>query len=172
MTKRPEAIAAFFRDRVQAEEARNALFSAGFAPAEVSYLTGDTEGHQTPAVGPIEQLGGDVKGAHDGLIGGAVGLAAGMIAVALPGIGPFIAAGPLAIAIGGAGLGAAAGGLIGVLREHGVSEDEARFYAEGVERGGALITVHDVDEERAEKARKLLESHGALDTENLSKDID
>jgi len=147
-----------------------ALLSGGFTREQVSFLAGDTRAHETPALGPLEQVGGDVKSARDGLIGGVIGLAAGMIAVALPGIGPFIAAGPLAAVIGGAGVGAAAGGLIGVLQEHGVSDEEARFYAEGVERGGALVTVH-VDEERAKDARKILERHGAIDVDDLEKEI-
>src|SRR5436853_131883 len=49
------------------------------------------------------------------LIGGMAGLAAGLGAIAIPGIGPAIAAGPLAVAIGSAGIGAAAGSIIGVL---------------------------------------------------------
>src|ERR1051326_4417806 len=49
------------------------------------------------------------------LIGGIAGLAAGLGAMALPGVGPAIAVGPLAVAIGSAGIGAAAGGLIGAL---------------------------------------------------------
>jgi len=172
MARRSEAIAGFFRTRAQGEEAEQALLANGFTRDQVSFLTGDTAGHELPAVGPLEQIGGDVKSAHDAWVGGVVGLAAGMVAVALPGIGPFIAAGPLAAVIGGVGVGAAAGGLIGVLREHGVSEDEAEFYAEGVKRGGALVTVHDIDEDRADEARKVLEKHGALDTESLSKEIE
>jgi hypothetical protein len=171
MTKKNEAIAGFFRRRAEGEAAQQELFSNGFTRDEVSFLSGDTRGHETPAVGPLEQLGGDVKGAHDAWVGGVVGLAAGMVAMAIPGIGPFIAAGPLAVVIGGVGVGAAAGGLVGVLREHGLSDDEAKFYAEGVERGGALITVHDVGDERAESARKILEKCGALDTESLTKEI-
>jgi len=90
-----------------------------------------------------------------------------MIAVVIPGIGPLIAAGPLAGAIGGMGVGAATGGVIGLLRDHGVSEEEAQFYAEGVKRGGALVTVNGVSEDRADQAKKILTRHGAIDTEEL-----
>lgn len=96
-----------------------------------------------------------------------VGLAAGMVAVVIPGIGPLIAAGPIAGAIGGLTVGAATGGVIGLLRDHGVSEDEAEFYAEGVKRGGALVTVQGVSDDRAAIARKIFEKHGAVDTEDL-----
>ena len=57
--------------------------------------------------------------------------------------------------------------LIGLLRDHGISEEEAQFYAEGVKRGGALVTVHGVSEDRADQARKILDKHGAIDTEHL-----
>jgi hypothetical protein len=136
----------------------------------VSFVAGDTGGHQTPAVGPLETTGAESEVAGDAFIGGVVGLAAGMVAVVVPGIGPLIAAGPLAGtiagAIGGLGLGAAAGGIVGLLRDHGISEEEAQFFAEGVKRGGSLVTVR-MTEERADQARKTLERNGAIDTEVL-----
>jgi hypothetical protein len=57
--------------------------------------------------------------------------------------------------------------VIGLLKDQGISEEEAEFYAEGVKRGGALVTVQGVSEDRAEKAREILERHRAIDTENL-----
>ena len=42
------------------------------------------------------------------------------------------------------------------LKDHGVSEDEAEFYAEGVKRGGALVTVHGVEEKRETNALSLI----------------
>jgi hypothetical protein len=171
MAKTTEAIAGFYRTIGEGEAARNALLAAGFRDGEVSFLTGDTRGHETPAVGPLVQTGAEDEAPRDAFIGGAVGLAAGMIAVAIPGIGPFLAAGPLATtlagAIGGLTAGAATGGVIGLLRDHGISEEEAQFYAEGVKRGGALVTVHGVSDDRASQARTILSEHGAIDTEEL-----
>jgi hypothetical protein len=60
----------------------------------------------------LETVAGGGAGA---LIGGIAGLAAGLGAMAIPGIGPVIAAGPLAVAIGSAGIGAATGGVVGAL---------------------------------------------------------
>lgn len=54
-------------------------------------------------------------GGTGAVIGGIAGLAAGLGALAIPGVGPAMAAGPLTIAIGSLGIGAAAGGLIGAL---------------------------------------------------------
>jgi hypothetical protein len=167
----PQAIAGFFKTRAEGEAAEEALLASGFTRDEVSFVAGDTSGHQIPALGPVETTGAESQAAGDAFIGGVVGLAAGMVAVVLPGIGPLIAAGPLAGtiagAIGGLGVGAATGGIIGLLRDHGISEDEARFFAEGVKRGGSLVTVR-TSEDRVDQARKTLERNGAIDTESLA----
>jgi len=165
-----KAIAGFFRTRAEGEAALQALQGNGFSQNEVSFVAGDTKGHDTPAVGPIESVGAEAEGPRDAWIGGVVGLAAGMIATAIPGIGPLIAIGPLAGAIGGLGIGAAAGGVIGLLRDHGISEDEARFYAEGVKRGGALVIVHTDDKDRAERAEDIFEKNHAIETEDLAEE--
>jgi hypothetical protein len=144
------------------------LLAAGFTRDQVSFVSRDTRDTDTPAIGPLEQTGAESEAGQDAWVGGVVGLAAGAIAVALPGIGPLIAAGPLAGALGGLAVGAAAGGLIGLLRDHGISEEEARFYAEGVERGGSLVLVHGVPDDRADQARKILKEQSAVRFEELA----
>jgi len=161
-------ISGFYRTRAEGETARTALLTAGFSPDEISFVAGDTLGHQTPAVGPVASTGSLSEAPQDAWIGGVAGLAAGAIAMVLPGIGPLIAMGPIAGALGGLGVGAAAGGIIGLLRDQGISKDEAEFYAEGVARGGALVTVHGVSGDRAAEARKILDSQGAIETEKLT----
>jgi hypothetical protein len=154
---------------VEGEAAKQALYQGGFSEDEVSYLAGDTRGHQTPAVGPaLKNEGSQSEAVSDAFLGGTIGLAAGVLALALPGIGPLLAIGPLAAAMGGMTAGVATGGLIGLLKDHGISEDEAEFYAEGVKRGGALVTVHGVDQDRETKARKILKDSGAIETEELA----
>jgi hypothetical protein len=165
-----KAIAGFFRTPQDGEAAQQALLSAGFTREEVSFLTGDTRGHETPAIGPIASTGSESEAVPDAWVGGVAGLAIGMVAAAIPGIGPLLAIGPLAGAIGGMTLGAAAGGLIGLLRDQGISQEEAEFYAEGVKRGGSLVTVQDVTDDRADKARDILKEHGAIDTETLAEE--
>jgi hypothetical protein len=166
-----KTIAGFFRTRLEAEAAQAALLKEGFTRDQVSFVAGDTRGHETPALGPIKDVDGDTEMAQDAFLGSAIGLAVGMIAVFIPGIGPLIAAGPLAGAIGGLSVGAAAGGLIGLLKDHGVSEEEAEFYAEGVSRGGALITVDYRTDDEEKRARKTLEQNGAIETEKLSVEL-
>ena len=97
-----------------------------------------------------------------GVVGGAAGLAASLMALSIPGIGPIVAAGPLVSMLTGAGAGAVAGGLIGALTEAGVPEEHANYYAETVRRGGAIVTVK-VDESRADRAAAILRANGAID---------
>lgn len=164
-----KTITGFFRTQAEGQRAQDALQNAGFAIDEVSFVAGDTRGHQTAKVGPaIEAAGTESEAASDAWIGGVVGLAAGVIAVVLPGIGPLIAAGPIAGAIGGMTVGAAAGGIIGLLKDHGISEEEAQFYAEGVRRGGSLVTVHGIAEDQERAARKILDDNGAIEVEKLA----
>lgn len=98
-------------------------------------------------------------------VGGVGGLLLGLAALAIPGVGPVLAAGPIVAALGGAGLGAAAGGLVGALSEKGVPEDRAAHYAEGVRRGGILITVQAAGE-RADRAAEILDRNGAIDIDD------
>lgn len=88
-------------------------------------------------------------------VGGLGGLLAGLGVMAIPGIGPVVAAGWLAATALGAVVGGAAGGLIGALTQAGVPEEEAHAYAEGVRRGGTLISVRVPDEKRVEAERIL-----------------
>ena len=64
-------------------------------------------------------------------------------------MGPVVAAGWLAATAVGAAAGAATGGIIGALTEAGVSEEDAHTYAEGVRRGGTLVTARVPDVDRA-----------------------
>jgi len=75
------------------------------------------------------------------ILGGGAGLLAGIGSLAIPGLGPVVAAGWLVATLTGAGIGAAGGGLIGALSGVGISEGEATVYAEGVRRGGTLVSV-------------------------------
>ncbi len=95
-----------------------------------------------------------------------LGLLAGIGSLAIPGVGPVVAAGWLIATLTGAGVGAVvgggAGGLVGSLTHAGVPEDDAHVYAEGVRRGGSLVTVR-VDEDRAAEAERILDSRTFID---------
>ena len=97
-------------------------------------------------------------------VGGAVGAGAGLLAgiglMAIPGLGPVVAAGWLAATALGAVAGAVTGGVIGMLVDAGVSENDAHVYAEGVRRGGTLVTVRTEDRETADR---ILGNHISVD---------
>ena len=77
-----------------------------------------------------------------GAIGGTVGLLAGIGALAIPGLGPFLAAGPIMAALSGAAAGATAGGVDGGLLGLGIPEYEAKAYEDRIKKGGYLVAVH------------------------------
>ncbi len=158
----------FFKTRSEGEVAQEALLSSGFSREEVGFLAGATHPHETPAIGPVLRYAGSQSEAgQDTWLGAVVGLAAGLV-VALPEIGLLVAAGPLTGIFGGIDVGAAAGGLFGLLKDHGISEEEAEFYAEGVRDGGSLVTVHGVSDSRVKQARKILHHNGAIRVEGLT----
>src|SRR5271170_3838120 len=99
-------------------------------------------------------------------VGGVGGLLTGLGLLAIPGVGPVVAAGWLVAtavgAVGGAVVGGAAGGIVGSLTGAGVPERDANFYAEGVRRGGTLVTAR-VDDSRAPMAREVLQRHKWVD---------
>jgi hypothetical protein len=104
------------------------------------------------------------KGAGAGaVIGGLGGLLAGLGMLAIPGVGPVVAAGWLAsTAVGaaaGAVVGGAAGGLVGALQREGVPEEDAHVYAEGVRRGGTLVSARVED-------GQVIDAEAALDRAN------
>ena len=92
-----------------------------------------------------------------GVVGGVIGLLAGVGALAIPGLGPIIAGGALASTLAGAGIGAVAGGLIGALIGMGIPEEDARYYETGLREGGILVTV-DAGADAADARRVLLDS--------------
>lgn len=100
--------------------------------------------------GTDDRVEGAEAGAGIGaVLGGTAGLLAGLGIMAIPGIGPVVAAGWLAATAAGAAAGGATGGIIGALTQAGTSEDEAHVYAEGIRRGGTLLSVRVREKDRA-----------------------
>jgi uncharacterized membrane protein len=152
----------------EATRAVQALEAAGVPHADIS-LVGSAHDRATEAAGEstTDTDNGAATGAGTGatlgtLVGGGAGLLAGIGALAIPGVGPIVAAGWLVAALTGAGVGAAAGGLLGSLTGAGVSEEDAHVYAEGVRRGGTMLTAR-VDEGQAARVESVLASGGHVD---------
>ncbi|MGD0302040.1 MAG: DUF3341 domain-containing protein, partial [Bryobacteraceae bacterium] len=91
-----------------------------------------------------------------GAVGGTLGLLAGIGALAIPGVGPFIAAGPIMGALAGLGVGGAVGGLIGALVGIGMPEYEAKRYEGRIKNGGVLLSVHCDTSDEITRAKELL----------------
>ena len=139
--------------------ARNLVESCGCERGEISLLAQGSDG---AAVGRNDEMkAGAVEGASGGaVVGGALGLLAGAASLAIPGFGPIIAAGPIASALAGAGIGAAAGGIMGALANLGVPDEDADYYAEGIRRGGTLVSVRVHSDEMADCAANVMRRGG------------
>ena len=103
-----------------------------------------------------------------GVIGGTLGVLAGVGALVIPGIGPFIAAGPIMAGLAGLGVGGALGGLVGALVGMGIPEYEAKRYEGRVKGGGALLSVHCATSGQIDRAKEVLNSTGAEDIASTS----
>jgi hypothetical protein len=149
----------------QAESAVNALQAAGFSGNDISVLFPDKRGardfaHEHNTKAPEGAAAGAAGG---GAIGGTIGLLAGIGALAIPGLGPFIAAGPLMAALSGAAAGAALGGITGALIGMGIPEIEAKRYEGKVRGGNLLLAVHVDDRDEQKRAEEILKRGGAHD---------
>jgi len=135
----------------------------GTTTADAPLTTG--AGYRDPAAAPVEDEPSTRTGAGASIgtiIGGGAGLLAGIGALAIPGVGPVVAAGWLIATLTGAGVGAAAGGILGALTNAGISHEDAHVYAEGLRRGGNLVTVR-VDEAQAARVEQILNSRTYAD---------
>ncbi|MDO9707157.1 hypothetical protein [Paracraurococcus lichenis] len=169
-------IARLFDSYADASAAVRDLEAAGIARDDISLIAsrGDA-GTGTTATGADTTTEADSgTGAGTGatigtLVGGGAGLLAGLGALAIPGLGPIVAAGWLVATLTGAGVGAAAGGLLGGLTGAGLSEEESHVYAEGVRRGGNLVTVR-ADDTRATEIESIMARHNAANAETRGAD--
>ena len=169
MTTANKTVVGLFDDFEGAHRAARDLENAGIPREDISVVAGNESGRYTDYASGTGEVGKHVaSGAGAGAaIGGGLGLIAGLTALAIPGFGPVIAAGPIAAALTGAGIGAATGGLIGGLRDAGVHDTDAEYYAEGIRRGGVLVTVR-TSPQLADKAATLLDDAGAVDVDKKS----
>lgn len=159
------AVYGLYSDRADLEKAVDALKDLGFTNNDISVVFPDREKTRDFAVEHSTKAPeGALTGGGTGLvIGGVLGWLAGIGAIMIPGVGPFIAAGPIVAAIAGAGVGSAIGGIAGALIGLGVPELEAKRFEAEVKRGSLLVSVQCADIRFAESARKVLQRTGAKD---------
>lgn len=151
--------------RDQADRIVEELKTARFSNNDISVLFPDKGttrdfAHEKNTKAPEGAVAGAGTG---GVIGGALGWVAGIGALAIPGVGPFIAAGPIIAALSGAAIGAAAGGIAGGLIGLGIPEIEAKRYEGKVKEGNILISVHTESSEEISRAKDIFAKAGAED---------
>lgn len=165
MAGKNTAVYGIYRTRTDAETGVDRLIAAGFRAEDVSVLLQDNVGtkdfaHEKHTKAPEGTATGALAG---GAIGGTLGLLAGIGALAIPGVGPFIAAGPIMGALAGIGSGGVVGGLVGALVGMGIPEYEAKRYEGRIKEGGILVSVHCDNGDWVSKAKDLLKQTGADD---------
>lgn len=146
------------------------LDAAGFTPNDISVLMADKRGTRDFALEHNTKTPeGAVTGAGTGLaVGGALGWLAGIGALAIPGLGPFIAAGPILAALSGAAIGGTLGGITGALVGMGIPEFEAKQYEGKVMAGSSLVSIHAEDSVAADRAKEICAAAGATDVTTAS----
>jgi hypothetical protein len=160
-----KAVFCIAQSETQAETIVNQLRNVGFSNSDISVLFPDKRGtkdfaHEHHTKAPEGATAGAGAG---GVIGGALGWLAGIGALAIPGLGPFIAAGPIVAALSGATVGAAVGGLTGALVGMGIPEFEAKRYEGKLRDGNILISVHSEDGAQTRRAKEIFEEFHAQD---------
>jgi hypothetical protein len=170
MAGKNTAVFGIYPNYIGVERAVSALQAAGFRNTDISVLFPENVGtkdfaHEKGTKAPEGATTGAGTGA---VVGGALGWLAGIGALAIPGLGPFIAAGPIMAALAGVGVGGAVGGVAGALIGMGIPEYEAKRYEGRVKNGGILLSVHSDSSEWTSRAKKLLEETGAEDISSAS----
>ena len=165
MAGKNTAVFGIYKSYSAADAAVDALRGSGFRNTDISVMLPENAGtkdfaHEKGTKAPEGATTGAGTGA---VLGGALGWLAGIGALAIPGMGPFIAAGPIMAALAGVGAGGAVGGLGGALIGMGIPEYEAKRYEGRVSKGGILLSVHSDDSDWTKKAKQILEATGAED---------
>jgi hypothetical protein len=146
-------ISRLYNNHEDARAAVRALEDAGVAHGDISILASNADNWYSPDRKvdsyPDRDLDGrddrgEAAGAGAGIgatVGGTAGLLAGLGVIAIPGVGPLVAAGWLVATLAGAAAGGATGSIVGALTQAGVGKEEADIYAEGLRRGGAVVSA-------------------------------
>lgn len=156
-----------FDDYSDAKSALNDLERLGVPHDSISIVANNADGAHDTSVGNVNDHGDVSRGVSTGAaVGGVGGLLAGLGLLAIPGLGPIVAAGWLASTVVGAGIGAAGGAatgtIVGALKEAGHTDAEAHTYAEGLRRGGTLLSAR-VEDGLATEAEAVLDRHRSVD---------
>ena len=144
-----QTLAGLINDENRMQRAIDELLKAGVDRSEIGLVAPEVRRESERVL----------SGTRKGLAAGAAaGMLLGGVAMLVPGIGPALVAGPLlAVPV----LGTLVGGLVGALTASGIAESDAHFYAEGVRRGGALLTVRVDSPQQARRVERILRENDA-----------
>ena len=172
MSGRKVGVFGIYSTRVAVENTADSLVKAGLSVSDISVLQPETLGLPRD-IGTEKALGtekatkasqGVAAGVTTGgVIGGALGLLAGVGLLAIPGLGSFIAAGPIMAGLAGLGIGGAVGGVTGALIGMGIPEYQAKRYEGRLQKGGILLSVHCDTAEEIKRAKEVLKATGGED---------
>lgn len=138
-------VSAVFDNQADAQRAVSQLRDAGVQDSAISVIAQSGSEKAVTTDGAGEEVAKDVIGTA--ALGAGAGTLLGIAALAIPGVGPLVAAGAIAsaaipgAALTGAAIGAAAGGVVGLLKDHGVSDDDAAYYETSIGNGGVFVSV-------------------------------
>ncbi len=163
-----EAVSGVFKSRADAERAAAQARSAEVPPNKVTVLIPGTNEQIEKEIESIPVVGGEQPGMGKvigGMIGGAAGVSAGPLLVALiPGVGPITAVGMLGAAIvgaAGAGAGAAAGAKVETSMTEGLPQDEIFVYEDALRKGRSVVVALADGAAQAMLLRRLFNAEGA-----------
>jgi len=164
MVGRNTAVSGIYRLKELAERALDTLIAGAIPCSSISVVLLDSADPNAAGAGK-----------DHGVIGGTIGILAGVSAVTVPGLGRMIGAGPVMAGLATAGRGGpqpsgADSGLVRALVGIGISEREAERCEAHVRNGGTLLSVCCSCAQQALRARNLLAGTGAIDTKVESGD--
>lgn len=156
-----KTVAGLFSSLDEAQFAVRALEDVGIPSQGISVIAGnDASQHDKYLeIAKLESVPTSRAAAAGASVGGATGFMAGLIVLAVPGVGAAIAGGALAVALGGMAVGAAGGALIGAFEDMGISREDAPLYEEAVRRG-VVIVAAEVDDPLEAEAITILKTRG------------
>jgi len=165
MENKKTAVFGIYTTVAAADLATDSLVKAGFSATDISALLPENLGPKPIATEKSTKAPeGAAAGAGTGaVLGGALGLLAGVGMLAIPGLGPFIAAGPIMAGLAGLGVGGAVGGVTGALIGLGIPEYEAKRYEGRLKKGGILLSVHCDTSDEIKRAKEILKNTNAED---------
>jgi hypothetical protein len=165
MSAKKTSVFGIYGSREAVERAIDTFLKSGFTTSDVSVLLPENLGGKPLATHKDTKApeGATAGGGAGAVIGGTLGLLAGIGALAIPGVGPFIAAGPIMATLAGLGVGGAVGGFVGALVGMGIPEYEAKRYEARIQKGGILLSVHCDTSEQVKRGKEILKNTGAED---------